>query len=92
MGRMQASEMARLMGSSDTALLWHLQSNHYPPVPATMLEPCKAAIAAAREENYDALIPLPVGVTWKGKAAAPAAAIIEAHHLDEFVNVDREEE
>ena len=87
MGRLQASEMARLT-DIDTALSWHLQSNHYPPVPLSMVGPCKRAIVAYRAEDYDRAIRLPKGVSYRGSKTAPASAIIEQHHLDAFLTED----
>ena len=34
MSRLQASEMVQ---HGDQGLLWHLEHNHYPPLPATLL-------------------------------------------------------
>lgn len=87
MGRLQAEEMKRL-ADLDTALSWHLQCNHYPPVPLSMLPACKAAITAYREEDYRRLIDLPKGVLWRGQTQAPASAVVEGHHLDTFVEED----
>lgn len=87
MGSMQAMEMSELL-EIDDALAWHLRSNHYPPIPLTMLEPCKQAIDAANEGNWDKLISLPDGVGYKGLTVAPALAIIEAHHLDAWLEND----
>ena len=84
MGSLQAQEMARLT-DLDTALRWHLQSNHYPPVPLSMLKPCKAAIEAFQDEDWDREIPLN-GTTYKGRiTTAPARAIVEQHHLQAFI-------
>lgn len=47
--------------SLDTALGWHLQSNHYPPVPTAFIASCKDAIEAAQDEDYDREIALPKG-------------------------------
>ena len=58
-----------------------LRSNHYPPVPLTMVEPCIQAIVAYNDGESNKQIPLPEGVTWRGKESAPAHAIIEGHHL-----------
>lgn len=69
----------------ETAISIHLQGNHYPPVPLTMVEPCIQAIDAYHEENYNELIELPEGVLWRGETHAPAHAIIEAHHLDAWL-------
>jgi hypothetical protein len=69
-------------------LAWHLGSNHYPPVPSSMIDPCIAAIMAAEESDYDSLIALPKGVSWRGNSSAPARAIIEGHHLEAWVNYE----
>lgn len=88
MGYLSASEMVETMGSTDidTALIWHLTSNHYPPVPTTMVEPCKQAITAFVEHDRDRAIPLPDGVFWRGQNVAPAWAIVEGHHLEAFID------
>ena len=86
MGSMQASEMARLT-DLDTALSWHLSSNHYPPVPASMVPVCKAALQAYEDEEYDREITLPKGVFYKGRPTAPAHAVFDAHHLESFLHV-----
>jgi hypothetical protein len=89
MGSLQAAEMASLT-DLDTALTWHLRGNHYPPIPLTMLEPCKEAIDAYWEDNVDKLIDMPEGVFYKGMTQAPAWAIIEQHHLDAWCSEDEE--
>jgi hypothetical protein len=65
----------------EMAISIHLQSNHYPPVPLSMVEPCIEAIDAYYEEDFDRAIEMPEGVSYKGKTHAPAWAIIEQHHL-----------
>ena len=89
MGSLQASEMAAL-NDLDTALTWHLRSNHYPPVPLTMLEPCKQAIDAYWEDDLDRQIDLN-GSYYRGEPFAPAREIIIAHHLDAWC-ADSEED
>lgn len=69
----------------ETQIGIHLQGNHYPPVPRSMVEPCIDAIDAYHDEDYDRLIKLPSPITWKGKDSAPASAIVEAHHLDAWL-------
>lgn len=66
----------------DTQIRIHLQANHYPPVPASMVQPCIDAIDAYYDEELNRSIQLPEGVTWRGQTHSPAYAIIEAHHLD----------
>ena len=69
----------------------HLSSNHYPPVPKTMVQPCVEAIDAVNDLGlWELEIPLPEGVSYKGLTSAPAHAIIEAHHLDAWI-IEREE-
>ena len=69
----------------EMALGYHLQGNHYPPVPLSMVQPCIDAIDAYYDEDYDKLIEMPEGVSYKGDTHAPAWAIIEQHHLDAWL-------
>jgi hypothetical protein len=69
----------------DQAVAWHLQGNHYPPVPRSMVGPCLEAIALASGGEWDEHVDLPEGVSWRDQTTAPAWAIIEAHHLDPFL-------
>jgi hypothetical protein len=89
MGSMQATEMAELMPMKD-AIRWHLRSNHFPPVPATMVEPCIQAIDAINKLDYDRLIALPDGVGYKGLTVAPAYAIAKSHHLEPWIDEQEE--
>jgi hypothetical protein len=66
----------------------HLNGNHYPPVPLSMVKPCIEAIDAYWEEDIKRQIELPEGVLWRGEATAPAWALIEGHHLDAWCNED----
>ena len=86
MGRLGAESMKEVaddMGISlRQQLSWHLTGNHYPPVPTSMIEPCIQAIEAVRENDFEREIVLPEGVSWRGREAAPAHAIVSAHHLE----------
>jgi len=93
MGSNLAHDLAGMKDLSlDRSLAIQLTSNHYPPVPLTMIDPCKEAILAGREEDFDRLIDLPEGISWRGNTAAPARAIIEGHHLEAWLYTDPEEE
>lgn len=85
MGNRTAIEIAESGISLEQGLAWHLQGNHYPPVPTTMVTPCVKAIEAMNEGDFQREIELPDGVLYKGRAYAPASAIAEAHHLDAFI-------
>ena len=63
-------------------------SNHYPPVPVSMIQPCTDAINAINEGDYEREINLPDGISYRGNTAAPAWSIAEAHHLDAFLEVE----
>ena len=69
----------------EMAISIHLQSNHYPPVPLSMVEPCIEAIDAYYEGDYNKLIEMPEGVSYRGDTHAPASAIIEQHHLSAWL-------
>ena len=93
MGSLQAMEMAEMLEMED-ALAWHLRSNHYPPIPLSMIEPCIEAINSVNEggplSGWHKVIQLPEGVSYQGSNVAPAWAIIEQHHLDAWVELDEE--
>ena len=100
MGSLQAAEMAEMMDIR-SGMAWHLQSNHYPPVPATMIDACLEAIDAGLDEDWDREIQLPTDgvhkdtgkpfqITWRGQDTAPAWAIIEGHHLQAWLELDEE--
>ncbi len=91
MGNRTAVEIADSGLSLEQGLEWHLQGNHYPPVPTTMVKPCVEAIKAFNEGDYQREIELPEKVLYRGRAYAPASAIVDAHHLDAFLD-DTEEE
>ncbi len=71
--------------SLETGLAYHLQANHYPPVPVAMVQPCIDTIDAYYDEDFDREINLPEGILWRGQTTAPAYAIAEAHHLDAWL-------
>jgi hypothetical protein len=89
MGSLQAVEMAEMLSMED-AIAWHLQANHYPPVPSSMVEPCIEAIQNALEGNWFKPVELPNPISYKGSRYAPSSAIIEQHHLSPWLELDEE--
>jgi len=96
MGRMTAMSIAETDVSLEQQLAWHLQGNHYPPIPKAMVQPCIDAIDAYWEEDYDRLIQLPIDgldrngepfqIRWRdGSDKAPAWALVEHAHLDSWL-------
>ena len=74
----------------EQAIGYHLQGNHYPPVPLSMVQPCIDAIDAYHDFEPMRYIEMPEGVFYKGMSHAPAWAIIEQHHLDAWLPQDDE--
>jgi hypothetical protein len=92
MGSMTGIELATNLDLSlEQAIGYHLQGNHYPPVPLSMVKPCIEALDAARELDAMRQIEMPEGVFYKGKTTAPAWAIIEQHHLDFWLPQDEDD-
>ncbi len=95
MGSITAIGLADTTLDLETQLLYHLQGNHYQPVPKEMVQPCIEAIDAYYDEDFDREIDMPkvndYQITYKGKTTAPARAIVEQHHLEWFIDpVDEE--
>lgn len=101
MGNLTAMAIAESGVTLEQGLSWHLTSNHYPPVPTSMIPACIEAIDAANEQDYQRMIALPIDgvdrngepfqITWRGQAEAPAWAIIEGHHLENFIDYEEED-
>jgi hypothetical protein len=92
MGNNFAQDLAENIDISlEQAIGYHLQGNHYPPVPLIMVKPCIEALDAAREMDAMRYIAMPEGVFYKGMSHAPAWAIIEQHHLDAWLPQDENE-
>jgi len=92
MGNNTAMDLAENIDISlEQAIGYHLQGNHYPPVPLSMVQPCIEALDAARELDAMRQIEMPEGISYKGKTTAPAWAIIEQHHLHPWLPEDEDE-
>lgn len=86
MGASQAREMAELDSIGiEQSIGWHLTSNHYPPIPTMMVPVCIEAIDNANDGEWDKLVSLPEGVSWRGLTEAPTSAIVEGHHLESWI-------
>lgn len=81
MGSMMAQDLAENVLDIRQSIAIQLQSNHYPPVPLSMVEPCIEAIYAVSEGESGKLVALPEGITYRGSEEAPALAIVNGHHL-----------
>jgi len=72
----------------EAAVMHHLRSNHFPPVPCEMVDPAVQAIELAARGDYDTEIETPYEHRQYGHTP-PAYAVIEALHLEPFVEVAR---
>jgi len=85
MGSLHSVELAESELDLETQIRIQLTSNHYPPVPVSMVPVCIEAIDLANEGDWNATVKLPEGVSWRGEESAPVHSIIEAHHLEFWV-------
>jgi hypothetical protein len=90
MGRLTAMEIAETEITLEDQITWHLQGNHFPPIPKSMVKPCIEAIDAANEGDWDKLISLPEGTGYRGLTVAPVHAIVESHHLETWITDEGE--
>lgn len=84
MGRLAAEGMLEMAGF-DAALDWHMKTNHYPPLPSSLIPVAKIVIEKAKQGRWDARVKLPEGVSYQGKRIVPVSACVEAWHLDAFL-------
>ena len=49
------------------------------------------AIQLITEGEHDTNVSLPDGIMWRGQATAPAWAIVDAHHLESFIDISEED-
>ena len=84
MGAMRAMDIVEHF-SLEEGIKMHLRTNHYPPVPESMVPVCLDAIDAANEGDWNRDIDLPEGVMFRGLTTAPADAIVEQHHLEFWI-------
>lgn len=87
MGRMGLEGMLDMTDPTDhtahlAALEWHLQYNHYPPVPMAFVTVAEDAIAACLADDEYRMVPLPIGYS---PEKLPAYKIVEALHLEPFL-------
>jgi len=63
----------------------HFQSNCYPPIPQFMVQSAVAAIQACNQGDYNEVIELPMGVTFRDSQFVDAWTFIEQHRLEGFL-------
>ncbi len=95
MGSITAIGLADTTLDLETQLKYHLQGNHYPPIPTVMVQPCIEAIDAYYDEDYSRRIVLPVvdvfQISWKGNTWTTASALVSHAHLEWFIEPSDED-
>jgi hypothetical protein len=79
--RALAQDVNDELSNLEAALIFHFRSNHYPPLPYSLIP---IAIKIIKGEAGDE-VELPEGVSWKGQTTAPVSECIKAWHLSEFM-------
>lgn len=101
MGMLNAMAITETETTLEQQISWHLQANHYPPIPQVMVDVCVKAIEAMKDGdvNRELLLPFdgerdgkPFQILWRGKPTAPAWAIAEHAHLDAWLMMYDEDE
>ena len=75
MGRKTAEDLATLT-NLEAALTYHFRSNHYPPLPYSLIPIAIKIVKGEVSEDED--VELPNGITWRGQTSAPVTECIEA--------------
>lgn len=102
MGSIGAQGFADAVAEGDinlnAALIWHLSSNHFPPLPSGYIPLCLLAIEHAQDEDWDFELevpdiqPVPRAVVERdGKVFVTVATAIEVFHLDSFIFIESDE-
>jgi hypothetical protein len=93
----QLMGLSTAIGLTDTDLTLeqqlsiHFSSNCYPPIPQQMIPTAIEAIDAYWEMDYNKMIPLPEGVSFRGQTEVSAANVIESYRLDAWCMDDYDE-
>jgi hypothetical protein len=87
MGRAGTEGFAELVEagevSLETSLEWHLQDNHFPPLPKTLIPICVEAIQRANDGDWDADVKFPSHSNFRD--SAKVSDLVEALHLEAFI-------
>jgi len=93
MGRHSAVDMALHNLNIESAVTWHLRSNHYPPHPWFMVPVALRAIKKFNKGQWNTKIRLPKEAEHREYGRLmPVTAFIEAMHLEPWLDIDAIEE
>ena len=90
MGMMTALDLQEQGLTLEQQLSIHFSSNCYPPIPQGMIPTAIAAIDAYWEEDYNKMIPLPEGVSFRGQSEVSARNVVQSYRLDAWLMEDED--
>ncbi len=82
MGMATAMDIAGLELTLEDQLAMHFRGNCYPPIPLGMIPTAVEAIDAYWEDDYNRMITLPEGVSFRGSDSVSAIDVINSYRLD----------
>jgi hypothetical protein len=90
MGLMTALDLQEQGLTLEQQLSIHFSSNCYPPIPQGMIPTAIEAIDAYWEMDYNKMIPLPDGVSFRGQNEVSASNVIQSYRLDAWCMEDED--
>ena len=76
MGNNTAMDLAENIDLSlEDAIGYHLQGNHYPPVPLSMVPVCIQTLDFANDNLWDETVEMPEGISYNSGTSAPVSCI-----------------
>jgi hypothetical protein len=83
MGYTQALEILNLI-TLEQDIRWNLENNYYPRVPDVMIPIAIKAVILCRNDQFNKILEVPIEhrMGWM----VPAYVIVEAYHLEPWVN------
>jgi hypothetical protein len=92
-GILEAANSGLVSLPSEAILHWHLQSNHYPPLPVSLVPACQRAIELVAGDQGQTRVRLPKGLVGRdGRRSVVAEDLVEAVHLWDFVEAAVEDQ
>lgn len=88
MGYMGALSMAEENGINEHTMLWHLQCNHIPAIPAYMVPLALRAVEYGNKGDFEHKLRVPKETRYRGKKTCTVMQAIEALDLDAFITWD----
>lgn len=90
MGRMGLEAMME-QATTDQVLVWHLTSNHFPPLPVSLVGSVKRAITNADHGDWNKKVRMDGIMCRQHGRLCPTWHLVEIAHLDSFIEQEGED-